>query len=187
MKNLKLHNKNSAFTLAELMIAMVLSCLIVGLVTSYVVFTGNLTERSRAAYERAEQYARLRQEIDKWFSYVDNADYETVINDGSAEMPLVFLKSEGIEASDGGGNYYGITQTVLDETSIVTFNYPANAENAPITVAISCKYLTEIKFYNFDTGGTDATPDAGGYAFRFTIQTKINRGLYACEFICQGE
>lgn len=205
MKNIKMRARNAAFTLYELVIVMALSLLVVGLVTSYIIFANGFTKRSEAAYERVEQFTRLREEIDTWFSFADNKNYDIIISGtevADAAVPLVQLKYRSESGATNGEVKYipaddsestktcGIYMTTANDTSIVTFYYPEKGKSSTVT----CKYITDINFYKYDnntqSGETDGAGNEGGsavssgdYALRFTIKTIINEGVYACEFL----
>ncbi len=183
MKKFKMRGK-AAFTLYELVIVMALSLLVVGLVTSYIIFSNRFTSRSEAAYERVEQFTRLREEIDTWFSFADSGNYVIIINnqdgadnqDGATEPSTLVSFKNSEENSEIGS----ITIATADGVSVVTFKYPENSDKNPATV--SCKYISDIKFYKYEENSQAAT-SLDSYALRFTIETKINKDVYACEFL----
>lgn len=183
----KFFRRTAAFTLYELVIVMALSLLVVGLVTSYIIFANRFNARNEAAYQRAEQFSRLREEIDTWFSFADSSNYDIILNDSdSNSLLLVYLKAKGGDGpacDEEEGSYYGISVDRSEGFS-VTFRYPEIEGASRTTVTVSCSYISDIKFYEYGEGADNgASADAEGESvLRFTLETTIQQGVYACEF-----
>ncbi len=149
---------------------MALTLIVGGLVTSYIVFTVKFNQRTEAAYERDEQFTALREEITSWFSFADSSDYDIII-----------AEDGGVSVSSGTGEDSSITYS--DGT--VTFIYPIVNGIKKDAKTITCDYVTDIKFYKYDNPQSAAAETSESGELRFTIQTKISGGLYACEIFCK--
>lgn len=183
--------KKAAFTLYELVIVMALSALVVGLVTSYIIFANKFAARTQASSERIEQFTALREEIDMWFSYADRNEYDIVITNHSTTVNGTSVP-EGcvVVVVDNTGVPVGYIQLYSDNDSgkLVRFVDVLETRYVLPGKTISCPYIKDIVFYKCegenDTETNTETNTEGAAALRFTIKTNVNTGLYACEFIC---
>ncbi|MGN1067029.1 MAG: type II secretion system protein [Candidatus Fimimonas sp.] len=174
--------RKAAFTLYELVVVMAISLIVVGLVTSYIIFAEKFNQRSKEAFERVEQFAALRKEIDDWFSFADSSQFDIALNDGTNdELPLVYLQDAlGNVAKNAEGKCYGIS-LAQGQTAGLVFNFPPCEGVSRGEGTVFCKYLSSVRFSLFDAGSEIAADEAS--VLRFTVCTTIKQGVYACEFL----
>ncbi len=185
MKHTKLRRK-AAFTLAELVVVMAISAIVVGLVTSYIIFAQKFNQRSQMAHERVEQFAMLRRQIDDWFSFADSSGYEIAINtENDSSLPLVYLKDadgNAVKIQNETNSICGIS-LVQSQSAGLTFCFPPIGDTVRADLTIYCKYITNVKFTEFDINADVGATLESQSALRFTISTAIQKGVYACEFL----
>lgn len=156
----------AGFTLYETVIAMSLSLLAVGLIVCFIVFTVKLNARTQAAVERGEQFTRLREQIDIWFSSADKNGY--TIELGGNDYAAAVYEDDSFELA----GYIAVGN------GCVSFDYGLNGE----AETVFCNAIRGIAFYEY---GNDIGERADAVvALRFTVRTFVNGGLYACEFLC---
>lgn len=154
----------AAFTLTELVIAMALSLLVAGLVTSYILFATRFNARGQAAYARVEQAATLRREIDTWFSFADSAGGDITVQEGAVSVTV-----EGVA--------YGISWS----EGAAEFTYPPCGAFARAALRVPCSDIAGLAFY---AEGDNTSAIAGeNEGLRFTVQAPLGGELYACELI----
>lgn len=158
--------RSAGFTLCETIIAMSLSLIAVGLIVCFIVFTVKLNARTKAAAERGEQFTRLREHIDIWFSSADKIGY--TIELGGNDYAAAVYEDDSFE----------IAGYIAVGNGCVTFDYGFNGG----VETVSCNEIQGIAFYEY---GDDINERVeGAVALRFTVRTFVNGGLYACELLC---
>ena len=92
--------RRKAFTLVELVITMALFLVVAALVMAYVVFMNGFTERNAGASALNRQIASVRQSLDEWFSYFDDADYTIELPETheDGELHILAIARQGVQA-----------------------------------------------------------------------------------------
>lgn len=175
-----------AFTLVELVITMALFAVVSALVISFIVFLSQFTNSNNDQSERLADLAVMRKEIDLWFSFYDNADYEITLSpEGGA--PVYAQKSgEGVRyglSATGGEGGEGVLTCVYPSSAL--FGSPAQITQNGETYSVRTQQTTftdfAITFQEYSEGYRYT--DYDGIYLRFLITLPVRGRQFACTIL----
>ena len=161
----KPNRSRRAFTLYELVVVIALFALVGGMVTSFIIFMSNYSNNSERQAQRVSDLTELRAQTDAWFSYADSSD-----------SPVTLGGNAAARAGD-----MSITVTQREDGCTFVFDYGTSESERTQTLTFENSYTMRIFADN------TATAENTGSLIRFTVQMRVQGGLYVCEIYAGAE
>ena len=154
-----------AFTLYELVVVIALFALVGGMVTSFIIFMSNYSNTGERQAQRVSDLTELRAQTEAWFSYADSSGSPVTLGGNAV-------------ASAGG---MSITVSQQEDGCTFVFDYGTSESERTQTLNFENSYTMRIFADNTATAeNTDAL-------IRFTVQMRVQGGVYVCEIYAGAE
>lgn len=163
----KPNRSRRAFTLYELVVVIALFALVGGMVTSFIIFMSNYSNTGERQAQRVSDLTEIRAQTDKWFSYADASGIAVTFGDG------------GNAAARAGD--MSITVTQQEDGCTFVFDYGTSESERTQTLTFENSYTMRIY------AAAAATAENTGSLIRFTVQMRVQGGLYVCEISADAE
>ena len=161
----KPNRSRRAFTLYELVVVIALFALVGGMVTSFIIFMSNYSNTGERQAQRVSELTELRAQTDAWFSYADSSGSPVTLG--------------GNAAARAGG--MSITVTQQEDGCTFVFDYGTSESERTQTLTFENSYTMRIY------AAAAATAENTGSLIRFTVQMRVQGGLYVCEISADAE
>ena len=161
----KPNRSRRAFTLYELVVVIALFALVGGMVTSFIIFMSNYSNTGERQAQRVSDLTEIRAQTDAWFSYADSSGSPVTLGGNAV-------------ASAGG---MSIIVSQQEDGCTFVFDYGTTEEERTQTLNFENIYTMRIFA---DNTAADGNTDA---LIRFTVQMRVQSGVYVCEIYAGAE